>query len=155
MNFNESKTKQNLAWAFAAECQAGARYQFIATQAQMSKMFYLKDTLKMLAKNEMAHAKLYYDYIIEKCGEEFKVEYDANYPYVCLDLQKSLVGEKNIERDEFERIYPKFACIAREEGCRFTFGSDAHGIRQYQYLPLAERVAALSGITGEDMHNIP
>lgn len=116
MNFNESKTKQNLAWAFAAECQAGARYQFIATQAQMSKMFYLKDTMKMLAKNEMAHAKLYYDYIIEKCGEEFKVEYDANYPYVCLDLQKSLVGEKNIERDEFEKIYPKFACIAREEG---------------------------------------
>ena len=30
MNFLESKSKENLARAFAAECQDGARYQFIA-----------------------------------------------------------------------------------------------------------------------------
>ena len=30
VDFNESKTKTNLARAFAGECQAGARYQFIA-----------------------------------------------------------------------------------------------------------------------------
>lgn len=58
---------------------------------------------------------------------------------------------EEVEHSEFIRFYR----IAREEGCCFTFGSDAHGIRQYQYLPLAEKVAALSGITGEDMHNIP
>lgn len=116
MNFNESKTKQNLAWAFAAECQAGARYQFIATQAQMNKLFYVKDTMKMLAKNEMAHAKLFYDYIVEKCGEACKIDYDANYPYVELELETSLENERHIEQDEFENIYPEFASIAKEEG---------------------------------------
>ena len=65
MNFLESRTRQNLARAFAAECQAGARYQFMATMAQNEKLFYVKDTMKMLAKNEMAHAKLFYDFIVE------------------------------------------------------------------------------------------
>jgi rubrerythrin len=69
MDFNESQTKVNLAKSFAAECQAGARYQFMATQAQMEGLVYVKDTMKMIAKNEMAHAKLFYDYIIEKSGE--------------------------------------------------------------------------------------
>ena len=30
MNFQDSKTKENLARSFAAECQEGARYQFMA-----------------------------------------------------------------------------------------------------------------------------
>ncbi|MBR2391601.1 MAG: rubrerythrin family protein [Clostridia bacterium] len=116
MNFNESKTKQNLARSFAAECQAGARYQFMATQAQMDKMFYIKDTLKMIAKNEMAHAKLFYDYILENCGEKCVVDFDADYPYVCPALEKSLKAEAEIELEEFETLYPEFAKIAKEEG---------------------------------------
>lgn len=116
MNFNESKTKQNLAKSFAAECQAGARYQFMATQAQMNKLFYIKDTMKMIAKNEMAHAKLFYDYIVEKCGETCKVEFDADYPYVSPMLDVSLKNEEKIEREEFESVYPEFASVAKAEG---------------------------------------
>lgn len=116
MNFNESLTKQNLAKSFAAECQAGARYQFMATQAQLSKLFFIKDTMKMIAKNEMAHAKLFYDYIVEKCGEKCKVEFDADYPYVSPMLDVSLKTEEKIEREEFETIYPEFAKIAKDEG---------------------------------------
>lgn len=116
MNFNESLTKQNLAKSFAAECQAGARYQFMATQAQIEKMFYIKDTLKMIAKNEMAHAKLFYDYILNLCGEKCEIEFDADYPYICPALDKSLKAEAEIEKEEFETLYPEFAKIAREEG---------------------------------------
>ena len=116
MNFNESKTKQNLAKSFAAECQAGARYQFMATQAQTENLDYIKTTMKMIAKNEMAHAKLFYDYILEKCGKECKVEFDADYPYVCPGLEISLKQEAEIELDEFENLYPEFARVAREEG---------------------------------------
>lgn len=116
MNFNESLTKQNLAKSFAAECQAGARYQFMATQAQLSKLFFIKDTMKMIAKNEMAHAKLFYDYIVEKCGEKCKVEFDTDYPYVSPMLDVSLKTEEKIEREEFETIYPEFAKIAKDEG---------------------------------------
>ena len=75
MNFNDSRTKVNLARSFAAECQAGARYQFMATMAQSESLVYIKDTMKMIAKNEMAHAKLFYDYIIENGG----VVYGAGY----------------------------------------------------------------------------
>ncbi len=116
MNFNESKTKQNLAHAFAAECQAGARYQFMATQAQNEQLVFLKDTLKMFAKNEMAHAKLFYDYVIEKSGKNCEVDICADYPYVELSLSESLKAEVEIELDEFENLYPNFAKIAEEEG---------------------------------------
>ena len=116
MNFNESRTKHNLARSFAAECQAGARYQFMATQAQNEGLVFVKDTLKMLAKNEMAHAKLFYDYILEKCGEECEVNVCADYPYVEPCLADSLNAEVKIELDEFENLYPEFACVAKEEG---------------------------------------
>lgn len=116
MKFENSKTKQNLARAFAAECQAGARYQFMATQAQMEKLVFIKDTMKMLAKNEMAHAKVFYDYIVTNGGDECKVEYSADYPFVQPTLDVSLKNEAQIERDEFKKIYPEFARIAEEEG---------------------------------------
>lgn len=116
MNFNESQTKQNLAKAFAAECQAGARYQFMATQAQNEKLIYIKDTMKMIAKNEMAHAKLFYDYIVQKCGKECKVDFSADYPYVDACLETSLKAEAEIEKEEFDKIYPEFAMVAKKEG---------------------------------------
>ena len=125
MNFNESKTKVNLAKSFAAECQAGARYQFMATQAQMEGLVYVKDTMKMIAKNEMAHAKLFYDYIIEKSGE-CVVDLKADYPYVEPSLEKSLCAEMKIEQEEFDTLYPEFARIAKEEG----FGDIATSFEQ-------------------------
>ena len=115
MNFNESQTKENLAKSFAAECQAGARYQFMATMAQTEMLVYIKDTMKMIAKNEMAHAKLFYDYIVEK-GGECKVQIEADYPYVNSNLESSLCQEMKIEQEEFDTIYPEFAAVAREEG---------------------------------------
>ena len=116
MNFNQSQTKKNLARAFAAECQAGARYQFMATQAQNEQLVFIKDTLKMLAKNEMAHAKLFYDYILEKGGEDLEVNICADYPYLEPALSDSLKAEVEIELDEFENLYPSFAKTAEEEG---------------------------------------
>ena len=116
MNFNQSKTKQNLAKAFAAECQAGARYQFMATQAQNEKLIFVKDTMKQIAKNEMAHAKLFYDYILQNCGDDCKVDIKADYAYVQPSLEVSLTAEAEIEQEEFDTIYPEFAEVAREEG---------------------------------------
>lgn len=115
MNFNESQTKVNLARSFAAECQAGARYQFMATMAQNEMLVYIKDTLKMIAKNEMAHAKLFYDYIVEN-GGDCKVRLEADYPYVNATLENSLCMEMQIEQEEFDSIYPEFAKTARDEG---------------------------------------
>lgn len=115
MNFNESQTRKNLAKAFAAECQAGARYQFMATKAQNEQLFFVKDTMKSLAKNEMAHAKLFYDYIVDNSDKD-KVDFEADYSYLESELDVSLEKEAKIEKNEFKVIYPEFARVAREEG---------------------------------------
>ena len=47
VEFNKSKTKENLARLFAGECQDGARYQFIAQQANTDNYSYLMDIMKM------------------------------------------------------------------------------------------------------------
>jgi len=117
MEFNSSVTKTNLARAFAAECQDGARYQFMSKLALQDQQKFLSDTLKTLAKNEMAHAKIFYDYIIEKSGGSVKnISIEAGYPFDQPELRTSFLEESKIELAEAENIYPSFARIAQDEG---------------------------------------
>ena len=118
MNFNESTTKTNLARAFAAECQDGARYQFMSKLAIQNQQQFLSDTLKTLAKNEMSHAKVYYDLILEHSDtDEFQnISIEAGYPYEKSQLETSLLEESKNEASEGENIYPSFARIAKDEG---------------------------------------
>ncbi len=117
MNFNESVTKTNLARSFAAECQAGARYQFMSKMALQNQMQFLSDTMKTLAKNEMAHAKVFYDYILEKSdGSVRNIPIEAGFPFEEPDLKSSLLEESRTELSEANNIYPSFARIARDEG---------------------------------------
>ena len=64
--FDKSRTKQNLARAFAGECQDGARYQFMATLAQDEGYNYMQTIFKTHAKNEMAHAERFFNLIPSK-----------------------------------------------------------------------------------------
>lgn len=117
MNFNDSTTKTNLARSFSAECQAGARYQFMSKLALQEQMKFLSDTMKTLAKNEMAHAKIFYDYIIQNGGDKIKnIPIEAGYPFPKPDLKTSLLEEAQIELSEADNIYPSFARIAKDEG---------------------------------------
>ena len=72
VEFEKSQTKKILTRLYLGECQDGARYQFLAQQAQSDNLNYMMDLLKMLAKNEMAHAKILYDYI-QKYGNIEKI----------------------------------------------------------------------------------
>ena len=72
MDFEQSQTKTNLARAFAGECQAGARYQFIAQKAMQEGKKNIQMLFKTLAKNEMAHAKVFWDLIAKNSKEEQK-----------------------------------------------------------------------------------
>lgn len=117
MEFNQSVTKTNLARSFAAECQAGARYQFMSKIALQNQQKFLSDTMKTLAKNEMAHAKIFYDYILEKSqGSVKNIPIEAGYPFEEPELKTSLLEESKIELSEAENIYPSFARIAKDEG---------------------------------------
>ena len=98
MNFNESTTKTNLARSFAAECQAGARYQFMSKLALQDQQKFISDTLKTLAKNEMAHAKAFYDLILQNSGGSVKnIAIEAGYPFGAPQLSTSLLEESRVE----------------------------------------------------------
>ncbi len=118
MNFLESKTKENLARAFAAECQDGARYQFIAKASLGEGFSFISDQLKMLAKNEMAHASRFYSLMLKNLGstKEDNVPIEAGYPFEPPELRSSLQSAADIELYEAKNIYPAFAKVAKDEG---------------------------------------
>lgn len=116
VDFEKSETKKNLARVFAGECQDGARYQFLAQQAKTDNLNYMMNLLKTLAKNEMAHAKVFYDYILKygKCVKN--IEITAGYPFTPYELDPGLKLAADAEFSQFDNIYPAFAKIARDEG---------------------------------------
>ena len=82
MDFQESKTKENLARSFAAECQEGARYQFMAKMAQQEGYQYMSMLIRTLAHNEMAHAQQFFNKIVELGGNQTQnIDISAGYPF--------------------------------------------------------------------------
>jgi len=116
MDFQKSKSKENLVRAFAGECMDGAKYQFIIKSCKQEYKF-LSDILKTIAKNEMAHAGIFYKLIV-KYGKNQATNIDikAGYSFEPLELLTSLTGSLEVERKESQKIYPEFAKVAKEEG---------------------------------------
>ena len=81
MQFEKTKTYQNLASAFAGECQAGMRYQMIAKLAMQEDLKCLSDAIRTIAKNETFHATQFFNKMIEKAGSKENVKLDAGYPF--------------------------------------------------------------------------
>ena len=95
MDFQQSKTKENLARSFASECMEGARYQFLAKMAQQQGYEYLSNLVRIIAN----------------------IEIKAGYPFKQgADLCETLKLESHNEEMSAETIYPSFADIARDEG---------------------------------------
>lgn len=117
MDFNESQTKTNLARAFAGECQAGARYQFIAQKAMEEQKKNIQMLFKGLAKNEMAHAKRFWELISKHSGDvQTNIEIKAGYPFEDGELMELIRFASNNEKSESTTIYPSFSKIAEDEG---------------------------------------
>ena len=117
MDFESSNTKLNLARAFAAECQDGARYQFLAKIAQTEGYAHLQSLLKTHAKNEMAHAKKFYDLIAEHSSNKNKnIDLSGGYPFTKGDLLTSIKDTIDTENSQSTVVYPEFAKTAESEG---------------------------------------
>ncbi len=117
MNFEESQTKINLARAFAGECQGGARYQFIAQKAMQENKKNIQMLFKTLAKNEMAHARVFWDLIAKHSKNTQKnIEIKAGYPFEDAEIIDMIKYASNNEKSENTTIYPSFAKIAEDEG---------------------------------------
>lgn len=147
VDFSQSATKENLARAFAAECQDGARYQFMSKDAKQNQMNYVSTILKMLAKNEMAHAKMFYQHIIDNLqSKNGNINIEAGYPFKESELKSSLKEASLIEDYESENIYPAFAKIAKDEG--FT-----EIAKTFQRVAAVEKVHAQKLATLSEMFN--
>lgn len=115
MNFSESQTKINLMRSFAGESQARNRYTLAAETACSKKLPVIETVFKFTAKQELAHAKVFYDFLKELSGENIKA--DGTYPVdVYDDVLKLLRSAEHNENEEFDPVYPDFAAIANSEG---------------------------------------
>ena len=136
MEFKNSETIKNLTRAFASECQDGAKYQYMADEAEQNNMTEVSKVLKILATNEMAHAKVFYDYLASNCeSKELVVDIKASYPMEKAPLEQMLNIKASNEQNQAETIYPAFAKIAKKEG----------------YMDIAEKLSTIADI--EQNHN--
>ncbi len=148
IEFEKSKTKVNLAKAFAGECQDGARYQFVATQAQQEGYTNIQNLLKTLAKNEMAHAKAFFDLINQYCtGKQHNIQITGGYPFECGNLAQNLKDSIQTEISQSENVYPAFAKVAKDEGFpeiakKFEFVAS---VENTHHLMLTELLGMLKG----------
>ncbi|MGN0961095.1 MAG: rubrerythrin family protein, partial [Christensenellales bacterium] len=116
-DFENSQTRLNLAKAFAGECQDGAKYQFLAKLALDEGYYYLQMIFKTHAKNEMAHAKRFYDLLGENSDEKLKnIDICGGYSYAKGDLLESIRNTIAVEESQSTVVYPEFAKVAEEEG---------------------------------------
>lgn len=115
-DFENSKTKENLARAFAGECQDGAKYQWLAKKAEEEGYEYMKMIFKTHAKNEMAHAKRFYDLINENCECGCNIEICGGYSFFDGELLDSIKNTMRVEDSQESVVYPEFAKVAKSEG---------------------------------------
>lgn len=117
MNFQESKTKENLARAFSGLCQDSARLSFIAKSANKEGYATISHFLEKLSGFKMAHASRVYELMldnIKKSKENVIIE--AGYPFENKLLKTSLLDSAEIESYQSKNVYPHFAKIASDEG---------------------------------------
>jgi len=96
-----SKTKENLAAAFAGESQARNKYTYYAEVAREEGYHYIAKIFEETAENERQHARDHFK-MLGELGD------------TLANLKEAMGGEDY----ETTRMYPEFAKIAEEEGDR-------------------------------------
>lgn len=117
MKLKDSQTYFNLAKAFAGECQARVRYEFIEYGARAQGYKQLAEVIDKIVYNEFNHARMFYTKIQDADTEIIKnIQIDSGYPFKeKWDLEENLLHAMEDEKEETV-LYPKFASTAEEEG---------------------------------------
>lgn len=118
MELIKSNTYINLANAFAGECMARARYEFLEYGAREQGFKALAAEIDKLAYNEFTHARMYYSFIQSATSQTIhNIDIHAGYPFrEKWDLVENLRLAMQDEEDEGTKIYPAYAATARKEG---------------------------------------
>jgi rubrerythrin len=107
-----TKTEKNLLKAFAGESQARNRYEFFASQAKKEGYEQIAALFQETANQEKEHAKRFFKFL-----EGGMTEITASYPAGMIGTTKdNLKAAAEGENEEWTKLYPAFAEIAREEG---------------------------------------
>jgi len=107
-----SRTERNILTAFAGESQARNRYTYFASGARKDGFIQISSIFEETANQEKEHAQRLF-----KLLEGGEVEIQAAFPAgVIGTTAENLRAAAAGEHYEWERMYPSFANIAREEG---------------------------------------
>ena len=100
MDIKDTKTAENLRKALAGESIARNKYTYFAQAARASGDEEAAAAFEQMAKNEMMHAKFWFELLYGKPG----------------DTRECLTQAAMGEYSEWHDMYPDFAAQAREEG---------------------------------------
>jgi rubrerythrin len=114
MDFQVSRTAQNLLKAFAGESQARNRYTFAASVARKEGLEHVAAIFEETASNEKEHAKQFYRHLAPLAPSALEIQ--AGFPLVAGDTAAQLRGAVSGEKEEWSLLYPEFAKVAHEEG---------------------------------------
>ena len=112
MDLKGSKTEKNLLGSFAGESQARNRYTYFAGQARKEGFIQIADIFLETADQEREHAKRFFKQL-----QGGMAEIMAGFPAgVIGSTAENLKAAAAGENEEWTKLYPGFAGIAREEG---------------------------------------
>jgi len=107
-----TQTEKNLLKSFAGESQARMRYDYFSKQAKKEGLEQISAIFTETALNEKEHAKIFF-----KSLEGRPVEITATYPAGKIGTTlENLQAAAEGENEEWTKLYPEFAKIAKEEG---------------------------------------
>jgi len=123
-NLKTSKTYINLARAYAGECQARTRYEFIEYGARKGGLTAMANLIDKVVYNEFNHARMLYTFIqTADSGTIENIDISAGYPFKeKWNILDNLRLAAETEADEAERIYPEYAKVAEKEGFKDIAG---------------------------------
>ena len=117
MKLKDSQTYKNLARAYAAECQARTRYEFIEYGARYNEYKNIADVVDEIVYHEFNHARMFYTFIQE--GEDScidNIDITAGYPFrEKWDLMENL-RLASLDEEGDASMYEEFEATAIEEG---------------------------------------
>lgn len=115
VEFQASKTRENLMRAFAGESQARNRYTFAADAAKKQGLYSIQQVFLFTADQERAHAERYYDLLKNLSGTT--IEISGVYPVDHFDDVVTLLKKaEHNEMEEADDVYQAFGNTAKEEG---------------------------------------
>ncbi|HHN73675.1 MAG TPA: rubrerythrin family protein [Acidobacteria bacterium] len=126
-----TRTEKNLLMAFAGESQARNRYDYFAGKARKEGLVQIAEIFTETAAQEREHAKRFFKFL-----EGGMVEIRATFPAGTIgSTAENLEAAAAGELEEWDKLYPDFARIAREEGFDVvakTFEAIAIAERQHE-----------------------